>query len=113
MDLPLTFHLTSIQLRLINYCRLYLRIITVADITLAIGTHITLLASQGLQDSSCPSTLQWLILPCPHQIAWTQWNILLQFLSHQSKLLKPGGISLQIMTHMTAHITPLQQLIAW
>ncbi len=100
MDLALSLNLNPRQLSLINTCRLYLQVLTVADIVAADGIRLTLHAVSGTRDPFRTSSWQWPSMPRPPSSAWTQWNLFLQFFTQHHKLDKPLG-------HCTS--TPHQQ----
>jgi hypothetical protein len=91
MDLALSLNLNFHQLSLINFCRLYLQVLTVADIAAADGIHLTLHAISGTRDPFCASSWEWPSMPRPPSAAWTQWNLFLQFFTWRNILDKPLG----------------------
>jgi len=77
------------EITLFNMCRLYLKVITLSDITSADGTYI-------LQEAKCSSTLQgrssnllWPNQERPPKRAWALWIHLLSMLECHGKLIKP------------------------
>ena len=58
----------------INICRMHLQAVTLADITTAIGTHITQGACYGIMDPRRRSSLQWPSVPRPPQHMWRTWQ---------------------------------------
>jgi hypothetical protein len=63
------------EIRLNNYCRLYLQAITLSDVTLANGKHIDLSMMQGHPSQlSSESTMIWINQARPPDAAWVQWR---------------------------------------
>ena len=73
------------QLRLLNYCRLYLRVITLADITNANGTHIPTTIIQG-KATAINRNSQWCHVhqPRPGNRAWQEWRKFCRQISHRT-----------------------------
>jgi hypothetical protein len=69
----------ALQLRILNHCRLYLRVIFLSDIVSADGSVIIPACKQGHQLADRISTLNWPIQPSPPPSAWTLWK---QALAH-------------------------------
>jgi hypothetical protein len=86
MDLALTFNLNADQLKSINLCRLYLKLITVSDITNATGDRLLASAMAGFRDNQRTSTLLWHDIPQPPSSHWNTWRVFLQFFSRGSNL---------------------------
>mmetsp|Transcript_24137 Transcript_24137/g.34594 ORF Transcript_24137/g.34594 Transcript_24137/m.34594 type:complete len:1267 (+) Transcript_24137:682-4482(+) len=80
------------ELELINQCRLYHQVVTLADIMVADGTAIdpAFLGTKRHEDRV--STLQWPIQNCPSPKAWRQWNTAIQYLLYKGKLIQPLGV---------------------
>ena len=76
MDLALMLHFDTYQLRCINTCRLYLKVITISDVTNAKGDRVLPHMVQGQPAIQRSSTLLW---PSrPPKTFWQHWRILLQ-----------------------------------
>ena len=58
----------------INRCRLYLRVLTVAEIVTADGEFITDKAWNGIRDSTMESPYKWPTQPCPPPKDWRVWR---------------------------------------
>jgi hypothetical protein len=91
MDLALTLHVDTYQLRCINTCRLYLKVITISDVTNARGDRVLPHIVQGQPDIQRSSTLLWPSIPRPPKTFWQYWHILLQHLGTDYKLSQPLG----------------------
>jgi hypothetical protein len=91
MDLALTLHFSSVQLRQINHCRIFLQVLTLADITNASGYLLLSTALQGILDPSRPSQLKWPQYPSLTSTFWQQWKILLDHVAQDNKLHQPLG----------------------
>jgi hypothetical protein len=59
-------------LQQLNYCRLFLQVYTLSDITTASGTHISYLSWHGHRDEQRASSLQWPLQPRPS--SWKLWQ---------------------------------------
>ena len=62
------------ELQEINMCRLYLQVVTLADITEGNGNHITTYAAEGERDLSRISKWKWPNIPYPPSSAWAKWR---------------------------------------
>lgn len=91
MDLALTLHFDTYQLRCINTCRLYLKVITISDVTNARGDRVLPHIVQGQPIIQRSSTLLWPSIPRPPKTFWQHWCILLQHLGTDYKLSQPLG----------------------
>lgn len=81
------------EIRKINYCRLYLRVITLADISNANGTMITDEAYQGSPDAILRNS-DWCHVhqKRPGPKSWEQWRRLCRLVSNNNhQLLQPLG----------------------
>ena len=78
------------ELKLINYCRIYLQVLTLTDITEGNGSRITTNAAEGIRDYSRISTWKWPNIPYPPARAWAQWRgaIKTTFLVQDSRYLQ-------------------------
>ena len=89
------------QLRRINYCRMYLNVLLVSDITTARGDYIDHLMFSG---EATPATTKHKVNQLkPNAKAWKQWRWLLLLLTQNSprlKLKKPLGQWLVPWNHM-------------
>jgi hypothetical protein len=91
MDTALSFNFNAFQLQCINLCRLYLRVITLSDLTTARGDQLTSYAINGERHPYQTSTLDWPMIPQPPSTFWSHWKIFLQHLCHSRRLLHPLG----------------------
>ena len=78
------------KLKLINYCRIYLQVLTLTGITEGNGLQITTNAAEGIRDYSRISTWKWPNIPYPPARAWAQWRgaIKTTFLVQDSRYLQ-------------------------
>ena len=76
---------TDAEVRLINYCRLYLQVTTVSDITLADGINIDVGMMRGMP-SLLSSTTKWhhVHQERPSESSWTVWRRALKLFSDNS-----------------------------
>ncbi len=74
------------QLCLINSCQQYLQVILFSDITTADGRHILLSIIKVSRAAHRTSTLQWSKQDTPPDRAWSQWRLVLKYISTNSKL---------------------------
>jgi hypothetical protein len=84
------------QLRRINYCRVYLNVTTLADITNATGDTIDTAAFDGNKESMpAPSTWQGIHQTKPDKTSWRSWQKVLRQVSYkhhrQHRLIQPLG----------------------
>lgn len=83
---------SSIQLRNINVCRLFLQVATVSDITTGCGQFITYAARHRTRDSTLPSIYTWPFQGQPSQEHWNDWTLALKSISNdQFRLQQPLG----------------------
>ena len=75
----------------LNTCRIYLQVLTMADISTADRKLILPEVKNGKRPSFRSSTLQWLTQGRPLKEDWKHWRHYLQFLETNSKLLPPLG----------------------
>jgi hypothetical protein len=75
----------------INRCRIYLQVITIADITSADGTYILPEVKLGQHPSGRKSTLQWPYQGRPAASDWITWRNSLLLLENRGKLAQPLG----------------------
>jgi hypothetical protein len=75
----------------LNRCRLYLQVITLADISSADGSYIIPEALQGIPLSSRRSRFTWPNQQCPPHSAWELWRSALRSLQPKNKLDSPLG----------------------
>lgn len=95
MATAIKFYDDTTTLKMINNCRLYLQVHTLADITSSDGTMIRNEAFWGTQDkNSNPmlwhhtrSHLRWPMQPRPPSTAWKKWQSLLQLLTKKKTML--------------------------
>ena len=72
-------------LRRINYCRMYLNVLLLSDITTPNGQHIDEAASMGNQDDFHRfETYDRVHQPKPNDKAWTKWRKCLNLLCNNS-----------------------------
>ena len=62
------------ELKYINYCRLYLQVLTLSDITEGNGRQVTTHAAEGIRDYSRVSKWNWPNIPYPPAHAWAKWR---------------------------------------
>jgi len=74
------------KLRLLNQCRLYLQVITLADITSADGKHIILDVFIGCPLTDRKSTLKWPNQQRPSTTTWELWSTALRTLQPRNRL---------------------------
>ena len=89
MDIALQFNFTIEKLRQINLCRLYLQVLSIADITAANGRTLLQEVIQGSRVQHHTSSLHWPSLQRPSN--WSAWRILLQHLVQGNTLKSPFG----------------------
>ena len=75
------------EIRMVNYCRMYLRVSTVADISNAAGTHIDLGMYKGAE-SAINTNSKWYHVhqKRPNARAWHQWRRACRLLSTKQQL---------------------------
>jgi hypothetical protein len=76
------------EITLLNMCRLYLKVITLSDITSADGTYILPEAKHGSPIQGRSSNLEWPEQGRPPKRAWSLWSQSLSALEHRGKLNK-------------------------
>lgn len=91
MDIALQHHFTPKQLVHINLCRLYLHVITLADVTNAKGDRLLPEVDCGQSIIQRTSSLLWPNIPRPPNSFWVTWQAFLCCLAHGSGLLQPLG----------------------
>ena len=86
-----TLDYTDRELKLLNYCRLYIQALRLSDIVTTDGTQIQRKYATGNQTIDI-SKLQWPVQDKPHTPTWKLWeNALRKLCRHQFKLKKPLG----------------------
>jgi len=95
-DMPLMDYFISKGLpdrimRILNRCRLYLRVLTLSDITSADGTYILPSAKRGEEAPYRKSDLIWPMQGKPAQSDWNIWAQELSSLEEKGSLWKPLG----------------------
>ena len=93
--------LTTRDLKLLNYCRLYLRVLRLSDITSTDGTRILPQYWKGLSRST-QSTLMWPVQPKPGIIAWKVWQRELKKLCRYSNRLRSPLGPWRQLNHFTS-----------
>ena len=71
------FHTTGFkktELNKLNKCRIYLKVITVADITSGDGRTICGQSLNGIRDPHRPRRFKWPIQSLPQRSSWTLWK---------------------------------------
>jgi hypothetical protein len=86
-----THRLKKGDLTLLNTCRLYLKVITLSDITSAGGTYILQKAKSGTPIQGLTSNLDWPNQGKPTYRSWMLWRQLLSMLEERGKLIQPLG----------------------
>ena len=82
---------TKGDLELINQCRLYHQVITLADITGTDRTKIDEVYTSSRRHPYRVSSLKWPAQHCPSPKVWRKWNAALQSLLYKRKLPVPLG----------------------
>ena len=95
-DIALMEHFVNVgypasQLAQLNRCRLYLQVITLADIVSADGSFILPDAFIGVPLSDRKSALKWPNQQRPPSKDWAVWSSALKCLQPRNKLLRPLG----------------------
>jgi hypothetical protein len=75
----------------INLCRVYLQVITIADISSADGTYIIPEVKLGKNPIGRKSNLDWPKQGQPSSADWINWRSNLFLLEHNGKLIQPLG----------------------
>lgn len=85
MDLALgSRRFTPKQIKLVNYCRLYLQVITASDVTLPSGYQLDEWMSDGVLHESSSSTGYIKVeQQRPNKATWFQWSRLMQLVGEQ------------------------------
>jgi hypothetical protein len=91
MEVFLSLNLPPSSLKVLNACRCFLQVITVADIATADGTKISTSAKNGILGSNRMSTLLWPKQSRSPDQAWALWRNCLKILESNDKLIKPLG----------------------
>jgi len=91
MDYFVSLRLPHSALKSLNYCRLYLQVITLSDISSADGTYILPEAKMGLPLPYRTSVLHWPTQGRPHSEAWVVWRHSLSYLEEREKLIQKLG----------------------
>jgi len=86
-----THRLKKGDLTLLNTCRLYLKVITLSDITSADGTYILQKVKSGTPIQGLTSNLDWPNQGKPTYRSWMLWRQLLSMLEERGKLIQPLG----------------------
>jgi hypothetical protein len=79
------------QIKALNRCRLYLKVITLSDITTADGSRLLISARRGNIITSRTSQLLWPAQGKPTRADWTVWTSFLAHLEINGKLSQPLG----------------------
>ena len=79
------------SLDLINQCRLYHQVYTMADITMADGTMFDPVYYTKQRNPDRVSKLQWPVQGCPSPKAWRQWRQAMTQFNYKGKLIQPLG----------------------
>jgi hypothetical protein len=80
---------TNKELKEINYCRIYLQVFLLSDITNIQGNKITAWSGRGQKQSGRQSTWDWSIQQRP--IAWKAWKSALEYLALGGDIGEPLG----------------------
>lgn len=86
MDEFMKYNLTPSQLRMINYCRLYLQVLLLSDIATADGRFILPSIFQGSRAAHRTSSLHWPRQTAPPASAWNIWRLALGYIATNRKL---------------------------
>ena len=78
------------ELQAINWCRMYLNVVSVSDISEGNCTTVTANAYMGVKDYDRPSTWNWPTLPSPPKKDWNKWRGALEhtFLRNDTQILR-------------------------
>ena len=79
------------HMRTLNRCRIYLKVITLSDITTADSTRIIPSVKKGYQIPARISTLMWPNQGKPNSAEWKIWEASLSHFESRGKLLRPLG----------------------
>jgi hypothetical protein len=90
---------SAAMLGALNRCRLYLQVLTLADISLADGSCIIPDVFQGIPLQDRRSTLRWPCQQRPFNSAWDLWRSALRSLQPKNKLSQPLGEWLSTKLH--------------
>jgi len=94
-------------LKILNTCRLFLQVITLADIVSADESYILPEAKTGTHLPYRHSILQWQEQGQPSQAAWWTWRWALSYLEDRGKLLKSLGYHINLSHQQwTIHFHP-------
>jgi hypothetical protein len=91
-DQALSLNFTTLQLRQINECRMYLQVIIVSDISTADGKYILPHIYKGKRSTDRISSLHWPATRRP--VTWAAWKLFLQHISLGPKLENALGKSI-------------------
>jgi len=91
MDYFIALRLPVSILRALNFCRVYLQVITLSDICSADGTYILPQAKAGSPLPYRTSTLDWPNQGKPLPADWATWRHSLAYLEERGKLQTPLG----------------------
>jgi hypothetical protein len=80
---------TNKDLKEIKYCRMYLQLFYLSDITNIKGNKIAAWAGRGQKQSGCQSTWEWPVQQRP--IAWKAWKAALEYLAPDGDIGDPLG----------------------
>jgi hypothetical protein len=89
MDQIIKYNFSPLQLRHINYCRLFLQVFLLSDFTTADGQKILPYIIKGFQPVDRKSGLHWPRQELPPEQAWAPWRLALEHLSPGTKLVPP------------------------
>jgi hypothetical protein len=89
------------KLRLLNQCRLYLQVITLADLTSADGKHLIPDVFIGCPLTDRKSTLKWPNQQRPTTTKWELWSTALCTLQPRNRLNRPLGTCLGTSFHQS------------
>jgi hypothetical protein len=91
MDYFISQRLSHRTLAILNSCRIYLQVITLADITSADGRYILPEAKAGTCIPHRTSNLEWPIQGRPSPADWRLWRHTLAYLEDKGQLVSPLG----------------------
>lgn len=91
MDYFVTLKYKHADLTMLNKCRVYIQVLSLADITSTDGSQIIPHYKQGIWSQDCRSNYNWPTQQCPGKEASALWRTALQHLEHHNTLKAPLG----------------------
>lgn len=103
MDQFISLGYSAAQLKMLNQCRIYIRVIFLSDIICADGKLIILQCKNGSRVVDRTSTLNWPLQATPSRSVWILWKQALGHFEHKAKLIQP----------LTSWLAPSHQCWTW